>query len=237
MQFAECEQRLDETVRTPISAKQFLDLTAKARRTFELTESQWKRVDKLEEYVQARAHYRISNKLWQKMECYASVFLALGGEKDQALDNVMTSKMLLTVLSLIANNRKEDDELFVHVLENIFGDDKINACRMLAEASGVDMSDVTRKEELEKAAQRRAQRLEELAQIKAEKELAMKLALEAAAAEAAEAEAVEETAENVATEATETTEATEEAAPVEEKTEETAEVAVAQENSAEGENE
>ena len=160
LQFTEIEpQETELPDRQPISAKQFMDMVGKARANYELSEKYWKRVDKLEEYVQARAHYRISNKLWQKMESYASVFLALNGEPEQALDSVVASKMLLTVLTLIRNHRKEEDELFTHVIENIFGDEKSDCCRALAEASAVDMSETSRQEALEKTAYNREVRL------------------------------------------------------------------------------
>ena len=162
LRFTETEvqaEEMDIFVRQPISVKQFTSMAQKACFDFELDEKQWKRVDKLEEFVQARTHYHISNKLWQKMENYASVFLALGGEPEQALDSVVASKMLLTVLTLVRNNRKEEDDLFIHTVENIFGDEKSDLCRMLLDASAVDLSDASRQEELDKIAYRKAVRL------------------------------------------------------------------------------
>ncbi len=124
---------------TPLSFHQFEMLGDDARVGHELSEDKWKKIDKLEAYVNARAKYRIGNKLWQKMERYVSVYLACEGEKEDALDEMVGVKLLPTVLPIISKNRKENDELFAHVLENVFGEDHLDCCRKAVEASGVDL--------------------------------------------------------------------------------------------------
>lgn len=124
-----------------ISVAQFLSFGNKAKNQFELDEAKWKRVDRLEDYVRARAQYRISNKLFQKMEKYSAVFLALGGDSEQTLDSVVAVKLLANVLALVKNNRKENDDQFFHVMENIFGEDKVNICREIIDCSSVDVDE------------------------------------------------------------------------------------------------
>lgn len=131
----------EQTERKPISKAQFVSFGDKAKNRFELDESRWKRVDRLEEYVCARTSYQISNKVWQKMEKYASVFLSLGGEEDEALDSVVAVKLLTNILALVKHNKKENDDQFFHVLENIFGEEKANICRAVVDASSVDVDD------------------------------------------------------------------------------------------------
>ena len=215
-------------VRHPVSVKQFVSMTEKARNHFELKEKQWKYVDKLEEYVQARVSYHISNKLWQKMEKYASVYLALGGDSDRALDAVVANKMLLTVLSLVAVNRREDDELFTHVLENILGEDRVKESSLLVELSGVDMGEVVRKEAMEKAMQKRSLRLEALqAAQKAQEQEQVQEETQEQAQEVQETEQVQAAEADVA----ETAPLTEEAAVSKEATGETEEAVPAEETS------
>lgn len=155
--------RLRFTVQEPLSERmegravsmaQFLSFGDKAKTRFELDEAKWKRVDKLEEYVQARTAYKISNKTWQKMEKYASVFLSLGGEMEETLDSVVAVKLLVNILALIKNNRKENDDQFFHVLENIFGEDKVNISRSVLDASAVDVDEKWYKEKAETAAKK-----------------------------------------------------------------------------------
>ena len=141
LQFTRAAAASNKRDGTPISKVQFLKLGDKARNNFELDENKWKRIDRLEEYVSARASYRISNKLWQKMERYASVYLALGGEAEDALDGVVACKMLTTLLSLVKYNKKEGDEKFAYVLGNIFGDEEMRACNGVLDASAVDVEE------------------------------------------------------------------------------------------------
>ncbi len=136
--------------REPVSFAQFLKFGDKARNGFELEENKWKYVDKLEEYVKARADYRLSNKMWQKMERYASCYLALGGEPANALDSVLAVKMLATILGLIKHNKKEGDDQFARVIDNMFGDEDMDACRKVIDASAVDVEEVWMPEETTK---------------------------------------------------------------------------------------
>ena len=141
LQFTQVEGENTKREGRAISKAQFLKFGDKARNHFELDENKWKRIDRLEEYVCARANYRISNKLWQKMERFASVYLALGGEAEDALDNVVAVKMLTTLLSLIKFNKKEGDEKLQYAISNIFGEEEMRACNAVIDVSCVDMED------------------------------------------------------------------------------------------------
>ena len=66
------------------------------------------------------------------------MLLAFGSDKDDALDEMLYIKLLPTILPLIEKGKRENDEQFVHVLENIFGDDKVSRSVKLVEISGVD---------------------------------------------------------------------------------------------------
>lgn len=138
VKYVQQEGAEEKSKRAPISVAQFLKFGDKARNHFELDEGKWKYVDKLEEYVKARVDYRLSNKMWQKMERYASCYLALGGEPATALDSVIAVKMLTTVLNLIKHNKKEGDDKFFNVISNLFGEEDVDACRMVIDASAVD---------------------------------------------------------------------------------------------------
>ncbi|MBQ8657604.1 MAG: glycoside hydrolase family 3 C-terminal domain-containing protein [Clostridia bacterium] len=139
LKFAQTEEAFEQTESSPLSFHQFVMMGDDAREGHELDEEKWKKIDKLESYVNARAKYGIGNRLWQKMERYISVYLACDGDKEDALDEMVAVKLLPTVLPLISKNRKENDELFAHVLENVFGEDHLERCRKAVEASGVDL--------------------------------------------------------------------------------------------------
>ncbi len=123
------------------SVAQFIELGEKMKNNFELNESYWRKLDKLEEYVAYRAKYRISNKLWQKLERFVSVYIGLGGSSDEALGGALTTKVLPAMIHILSIKRKEGDEQFIHVLENIFGEDNADSCSAVISFSGLDSSD------------------------------------------------------------------------------------------------
>lgn len=114
-----------ETKKTPVKKleyEQFKKMVENACREYQLEEVQWKRVDKLEEYVNACNEYRIENKLWQRMEKYVAVYLASGGESEEALDGVLATHLIYGMLPCIAESKKPLEEKLPNVLESIFGE-------------------------------------------------------------------------------------------------------------------
>lgn len=123
------------------SVAQFNELGDKMKNSFELTENYWRKLDKLEEYVAYRAKYRISNKLWQKLERFVAVYIGFGGSADEALSSALSTKVLPTMIRILIANKNEGDEQFVHVLENIFGEENADACRTVVNFSSLDAID------------------------------------------------------------------------------------------------
>ena len=114
-----------ETPKTPVKKlvyPQLKKLVENACREYELAEVLWKRVDKLEEYVNDCNEYRIENKLWQRMEKYVAVYLATGGEAEEALDAIVANQLVYGMLPCVAESKKPLEDKFAHTLENIFGE-------------------------------------------------------------------------------------------------------------------
>jgi chromosome condensin MukBEF ATPase and DNA-binding subunit MukB len=113
-------------VKTPVKKltfSQYKKMIDNAAREFHLEEVQWKRVDKLEEFVDACNDYSIENKTWQRMEKYVAVYLAAGGEADEALDSVLANHIIGEMLHSVVNVKL--NEKFSNTLENIFGEGQV----------------------------------------------------------------------------------------------------------------
>lgn len=106
---------------------QFDKLVNHACRDYQLDETLWKRVDRLEEYVDGYSAYSIENKQWQRMEKFVSSYLALGGNAENALDNVLAQQLICGCVSTLSESNKKLDEKFSHTLENIFGSGSVMA--------------------------------------------------------------------------------------------------------------
>lgn len=104
-----------------ISYYQLTKMIEIACRNNQLDETLWKRLDKLEEAVQkVDATFRISNKLWQRVEKFVAIYLTAGGEQEETLDSVVANHVINTmIISLL---KGKNNEKFAHTVENIFGE-------------------------------------------------------------------------------------------------------------------
>lgn len=101
---------------------QFKKLVENACRETQLDELLWKRVDKIEEYVNGFGEYRIENKLWQRMERFVSVALTLGCEAEETLDCMTAQHLVYGMLPTLKASKKDLEEKFSHTVENICGE-------------------------------------------------------------------------------------------------------------------
>ena len=114
-----------EYEKTPVKRltyPQLKKLVENACREIQLDELLWKRVDKIEEYVSGFGEYRIENKLWQRMERFVSVALALGCEAEEALDCMMAQQLVYGMMPIMQESKKQMEEKFSHTVENICGE-------------------------------------------------------------------------------------------------------------------
>lgn len=117
----------EKTMVRPMGRYQFEHLCRAVRDEYSLDERLWKRVDRLEKACTGESGYRISNRLWIKMEKHSSVYLACGGDASDALDSAVASELLPAVVERMRGSRT--DEEILALLAEIFGVEQINECR------------------------------------------------------------------------------------------------------------
>ena len=104
--------------------------------TYYLSETYWKKVDKLVEYVSARVPFKISNKTANAMERFITVCIGGGAEQTEALDCVISS-MLLCRLSSQSAESFDGDETLSEFMDSIFGADKDDRSRETVKLKGI----------------------------------------------------------------------------------------------------
>lgn len=114
---------------SPVSLHQFLALCDQAVENVEIGEGMWKRIDKLEKFVADRADYAIGNKMWQRVERFAASYCAMGGESEQAEDELVASKLLVGMIAKLKKAGDFDEQALMTALEGIFGEENVGACR------------------------------------------------------------------------------------------------------------
>ena len=122
MEYVEEVIETEKTLVEPLAYSQFKKLAEYAGRDYQLDELLWKRIDKLEAFVNSCNEYRIENKQWQRMEKFAAVYLAAGGEAEEALDCVLSQQLIYGMLPCIVNSKKPLEDKFADTVENIFGE-------------------------------------------------------------------------------------------------------------------
>ncbi len=117
---------------------QFEKMVELALKNSLLEETLWKRLDKLETSVNAMdKNYRLTNKVWQRLEKYVAVYLTAEGEQEDALDSVVANFVINTMINSVVNGTNKTGEKFITVIENIFGEDHISQISKKVKSTGL----------------------------------------------------------------------------------------------------
>ena len=108
-----------------VTPRQLEALTYRSKKAAVIDEQTWKSVDALEEFVNERTPYHIGNKIFLQLECYLSVYLACGGEISEAVDGVLSARLLPAIMTLLKGNPQMADVDMVQTVESIFGEESI----------------------------------------------------------------------------------------------------------------
>ncbi len=129
-----CPESEEKTEVKKMNYYQLMRLYDDVKFNYEMSESAWKKVDRLYNYVKARdKNFTIGNKEWQRMERFVAVMLSCKCEEIHALDAMLAINLLPEMVTVVEKAKREDDDRFVHVLEVYFGEENITACRRLVE--------------------------------------------------------------------------------------------------------
>ena len=90
-----------------------------------VSETFYKKIDKLESFVSAHADYKIGNKLWLALEKQIGLFLSAKKEIDEAVDAAVGTKLLPSMLAALRNNLTSEDETLKGTLEFVFGEENV----------------------------------------------------------------------------------------------------------------
>jgi hypothetical protein len=115
-------------------------LCEKLSSRFTVDEAAWKKVDRLEGFVAARAKYKIGNKLWLCLEKYAETLLDCGATQAEALDEAMAAKLLPSMIAVLEGKLSGEETSLAETLEAIFGEDNVASCVRAVKTSGADVT-------------------------------------------------------------------------------------------------
>ncbi len=102
---------------------QFMRLVRVSEEEFFASETMWKKLDRLEEYINSRVPYRVGNRMWRQIERYVSACLACGSTEAEAIDCVVAAKLLPSAAVSLAAHPPSEDNGFAHAIEKTLGED------------------------------------------------------------------------------------------------------------------
>jgi hypothetical protein len=115
----------EQKTHNPISFAQFEEFISDALETDTLSLEIWKKLDRLEEYLQAKLPFAISNPVARQIERYSAVYVACGGAEIEALDKVLANKLLPMLFAYTKDQIDHEGDTFTELLDSLFGMDNL----------------------------------------------------------------------------------------------------------------
>ena len=95
-----CDPAPAESGAAELSASEFRRLARGVSERYFLPEEQWKKFDRIEAFLQARAGVRFDNRLMRRLENFSSAYLAVNDDPNQILDAMLEAVFLPMIARL-----------------------------------------------------------------------------------------------------------------------------------------
>ena len=118
-----------ETPTMSISVDHLYDLFAKAQKEFDLSDRNLRRIDKLDKYLIDTFHITFGNRIMKQIRAYVPVLVACGGTELEALDDILSRKVLRKLESKNPVYVRSQSEALCNFLDDLFGQDKMVLCK------------------------------------------------------------------------------------------------------------
>ena len=112
-----------------ISASHWAKLTAEAREDYCLTERNKRRIAKLDEYLIENFRITFGNRIMKQITGYVPVCIACGGKELDAIDDILSKKVLRKLESQNPVYVKSMADGLCNYLDELFGTDKMPLCK------------------------------------------------------------------------------------------------------------
>ena len=118
----------DEVRCVPISAAGFRKLIASAQAGYEITNRNMRRLRELDEYLIEKFQITFGNRIMRQIKDYISVYVGCGGDEMEALDDIISKKVLRKLEMQNAVYVKNQAEALCNYLCELFGETKVPKC-------------------------------------------------------------------------------------------------------------
>ena len=112
-----------------ISCAQFEALVAEAVDEFRISNRNMKRLEQLDRYLIDHFHITFGNRIMKQIRTYIPVFVSCGGEELDALDDILSKKVIRKLETQNPIYLRNEAEGLVEYINELFGNDKMPLCK------------------------------------------------------------------------------------------------------------
>ena len=116
-----------------VTAERFMELGEEAVKEYSITARNAKRLEKLDEYMIKVFHITFGNRIMKQINTYIPVYVACGGEELEALDDILSKKVLRKLETQNPVYIRSVVDGFCEYLDELFGQDKMKLCKEYAQ--------------------------------------------------------------------------------------------------------
>jgi hypothetical protein len=122
-----------KTGRMHVSAKQFERLASRAMQEYEITARNLRRLEELDKYLIEHFHITFGNRIMKQIRCYIPVYVACGGDELEALDDILSKKILRKLEMQNPIYLRSASAGLCAYFDELFGDDRMPLCKAFME--------------------------------------------------------------------------------------------------------
>ena len=118
-----------KTRRIRLSAADFKRLADEAKKEYEITQRNLKRLEELDRYLIDRFHITFGNRIMKQIREYIPVYVSCGGEELEALDDILSKKIIRKLETQNPVYLRSAAEGLCVYLDELFGADRMPLCK------------------------------------------------------------------------------------------------------------
>ena len=107
----------------------FKELVMESAQDYFLALDIWKKIDRIEEYLQSVTDFSITNPWARQLETYSSVLLSCEMPVMEVVDDILANKIFPVIAHLNKEQLNQDGNSFAELLDGLFGMDNIPLCQ------------------------------------------------------------------------------------------------------------
>ena len=112
-----------------ISCEQFNALVAEAIEEYRISNRNMKRLEQLDRYLIEHFHITFGNRIMKQIKTYIPVYVSCGGEELEALDDILSKKVIRKLETQNPIYLRNEAEGLVEYINELFGTDNMTLCK------------------------------------------------------------------------------------------------------------